>query len=106
MDGTIRIRGLGVPRRHRVLSSVSDTELGRGSFLGHGFRVARGASRDVVRVEVYSRDRWWVMCRATGLSGSVLTFVWDRAWLRVGRPWRDGVEDAVAGVLVGVRDAV
>ncbi|MFD0559781.1 hypothetical protein ACFQ3B_22390 [Stackebrandtia endophytica] len=57
-------------------------------------------------MEVYSRDRWWVMCRAIGISGTEYAFEWDRAWRRVGRPWRDGVEDAVAEILAGVRDAV
>ncbi|MFD0558878.1 hypothetical protein ACFQ3B_17750 [Stackebrandtia endophytica] len=41
------------------------------------------------------------MCRATGVSGTEYTFEWDRAWRRVGQPWRDGVEAAVRDILVG-----
>ncbi|MFD0558480.1 hypothetical protein FB566_4425 [Stackebrandtia endophytica] len=108
MDGAISVREIKDAHEHQ--QAVADTGcgsvLGRGSFLGHGFRITRGASPEEARVEVYSRDRWWVMARATGLTGSTVVFVWDRAWRRVGRPWRDGVEAAVAEILAGVRDAV
>ena len=106
MNGIVTVSNADELPEHGITAQGFATVLGRGSFLGHGFRVSRGVSRDEVRVEVYSRDRWWVMARVSGGSGTEYTFVWDRAWLRVGRPWRDGVESAVSEILVGVRDAV
>ncbi|MFD0556235.1 hypothetical protein FB566_1472 [Stackebrandtia endophytica] len=106
MNGTFRVRHAARISQNETIGIDTGLVLGRGSFLGHGFRITRGASPDEARVEVYSRDRWWVMARATGLSDSDLSFEWDRAWRRVGQPWRDGVESAVSEILVGVRDAV
>jgi len=84
---------------------VADTEYGRGSFLGQGFRVTRSASPNEARIEVYSKDRWWLMCRVCRLSSPFPDFVWQREWLRVGQAWRTGVETVAAEILSGGRDA-
>ena len=105
MNGTISVRHAALTGQHPQPDTVSDTEYGRGSFLGQGFRVIRSASPNEARIEVYSKDRWWLMCRICRLSSLNPQFHWQREWLRVGQAWRDGVEAAATEILAGVRDA-
>lgn len=102
MDGIPSVRDATQQAPHKTVGQVSDTEYGRGSFLGQGFRVIRSASPNEARIEVYSKDRWWLMCRICRLSSSVPQFHWQREWLRVGQPWHDGVEAAAREILAEV----
>jgi len=101
MDGKASVRDAAITRQQPMPDVTSDTEYGRGSFLGQGFRVTRSASPSEARVEVYSKDRWWLMCRICRLSSPFPDFVWQREWLRVGQAWRDGVEEAASEILAG-----
>ena len=99
MDGTPSLRDAAMSRQHAMPEISSDAEYGRGSYLGHGFRVTRSASPNEARIEVYSKDRWWLMCRVCRLSSAFPDFAWPREWMRVGQTWRTGVEDAASEIL-------
>jgi len=105
MNGTFSVRHAALSGQHSLPGAVSDTEFGRGSFLGQGFRVTRSASPSEARIEVYSKDRWWLMCRICRLSSPFPDFVWQREWLRVGQAWRTGVEEVASEILSGGQDA-
>jgi len=105
VNGTFSVRHAALTSQHSMPDTASDTEFGRGSFLGQGFRVTRSASPSEARIEVYSKDRWWLMCRICRLSSPFPDFVWQREWLRVGQAWRDGVETVASEILSGGRDA-
>jgi len=102
MDGKASVRETALQHQHPMPDVTSDAEYGRGSFLGHGFRVTRSASPSEARIEVYSKDRWWLMCRVCRLSSAFPDFLWQREWMRVGQAWRTGVED-VASEILGAR---
>jgi len=99
MDGKASVRDAAITRQQPMPEISSDTEYGRGSFLGHGFRVTRSASPNEARIEVYSKDRWWLMCRVCRLSSAFPDFLWQREWMRVGQAWRTGVEDVASVIL-------
>jgi len=101
MDGKASVRETALRHQHPMPDVTSDTEYGRGSFLGQGFRVTRSASPNEARIEVYSKDRWWLMCQIRRLSSPFPDFAWQKEWMRVGQSWRDGVEEAASEILAG-----